>query len=310
MDQISMRIGTILDMPANEYFADPCPKPSLTQSIAKILIDQSPAHARLVHPKLNGLGYKPELGEYKSATAIGNAAHKLVLGRGKDIAVLEFKDFRTDAAKAARDETIASGGVPILVKHHNVAKALAAAIREQLDLAGCGAAFEIGNPEVVMIAERDGTYFRSMVDWMVSPTLFYDLKTLSSSAAPYTAPSRMVDHGWDVQAAMQEHILDILDGTGDIYTHPGRRKFRFVAVETEEPFALTVNELDENTMTMGRKKLHHAIRIWRECMKNGHWPGYPPIVNRPEYPNFAVNQWLNREIAEQEKFNPEVVLAG
>jgi hypothetical protein len=46
------RPGIYLDVAANDYHADPCPAPSFTQSIAKVLLEKSPAHARLAHPRL------------------------------------------------------------------------------------------------------------------------------------------------------------------------------------------------------------------------------------------------------------------
>jgi hypothetical protein len=48
----------------------------------------------------------------------------------------------------------------------------------------------------------------------------------------------------------------------------GRRRFLFVMVENEPPYALTVHEMSEAVMTIGRKQLDYAIRIWRECIMN------------------------------------------
>src|SRR4051794_11565577 len=91
--------GIHLDVPPSEYFADPCSQPSLTQSIAKLLIDRSPLHAWYSHPKLNP-DFKPD---DSTKFDVGNIAHKLLLGRGKDIEVLEFSDWRTKNAQLARD---------------------------------------------------------------------------------------------------------------------------------------------------------------------------------------------------------------
>src|SRR5215831_5713580 len=40
-------------MPAAQYHADPCPTPSLSASIIKLICLDSPAHAWTAHPKLN-----------------------------------------------------------------------------------------------------------------------------------------------------------------------------------------------------------------------------------------------------------------
>lgn len=329
-----MKHGIYYDMPAATYFADPCDEPSLTQSICKILLDQSPAHARLAHPKLNP-DWRPDEADYDKAKAIGNAAHKIVLGRGKDIIIVviprretvgkkvikydddlvDAEDFRTADAQEARDAIAAAGRVPILRKHHTVAKELAAAIRNELDANGCPEAFKewgeppVGRAEVVMIARdpKSGVVLRSMADWMVSPVLLYDLKTGATSANPDAIPYRLDDQEWPIQAAMQERILDIL-----FPDSAGRRRFRFVPVEQLKPYALSVQELPESTMTHGRDKLQYAIDRWKYCIDHCEWPAYPRGIHRPEYPDYAKRQWMERRVIEasREPFDPRVVLAG
>ena len=46
------------DISAEAYHADPAPEPSLSSSVAKILVNLSPAHARIAHPRLNP-DYRP-----------------------------------------------------------------------------------------------------------------------------------------------------------------------------------------------------------------------------------------------------------
>lgn len=324
-----MNPGIYFNMPAAKYFADPCPEPSLTQSIAKILLEKSPMHAYFKHPRLNPAANVDEDGaliddeKQTSTKAIGNAAHKIVLGRGKDVNVVmihkreragnktitsetEFEDapdFKTAEARAIRDGLLQQGKVPILAKHHKAAQQLAASIREKLDAAGCERAFVQGNAEVVMIARDGDVWLRSMADWQ-DGYMIYDLKTGGTSAAPDAIPNRIADQGWHIQAAMQERILDLL-----YPADAGRRHWRFVAVEQSEPFGLTVNELPESTMTIGRQQLDRAIRIWRHCINHCVWPGYPPEVNRPELPDWSKREWLEREMTRNE-FDPENLLAG
>ena len=40
----------IYTLSAEAYHADPCPEPSLSASIANVLLQRSPAHARIQHP--------------------------------------------------------------------------------------------------------------------------------------------------------------------------------------------------------------------------------------------------------------------
>lgn len=311
--------GLYADMPTADYFADPCPQPSLNQSTAKILLAKSPRHAWLQHPRLNPK-WVPKEKKYREDTAIGNAAHLLIAGgRGKRLEVIQIPerikqsnkwvvpdpaklvdadDMTTDAAKDAFKGIVAAGGTPILHKHFDVAETIHAAAREQLALIpGCATAFREGNAEVVMIAydEEYDIWLRSMTDWMSGLTLDWDLKTGFQSAAPHELERRMINDGWDIQAAMKERILDILDPDNQ-----GRRSFRYVAVEDDEPYGLTVTELPESVMESGRRELHRACRLWSECLHSGKWPGYPPLINRPELPGWVERKRLDREVSEAE----------
>lgn len=84
----------ILNVSEAAYHADPCPSPSLSQSIAHTLITQSPRHARLEHPRLGGQ-------QRASTKAMDEGAilHKLLLGAGADFEMVVADDWRTKAAK-------------------------------------------------------------------------------------------------------------------------------------------------------------------------------------------------------------------
>jgi hypothetical protein len=89
----------------------------------------------------------------------------------------------------------------------------------------------------------------------------------------------------------------------------GRRRYRFIAQETDKPFALTVMHMDEHWMTMGRKKVAAGVTLWRHAITTNKWPGYLNRSIVPEYPGFKENQWLEREVNE---FSPDtsLIMAG
>lgn len=278
-----------------DYFADPCIEPSLSQSLAKIIIERSPLHGKFEHPRLTPLHPEDEDHErYDKAKAIGNAAHKIILGRGKDLEIIQSSDFRNKAAKEARDAAYAAGKEPVLEKHLATATDMVAAALSQLEKHEASDAFQNGAGEVVLVWQEDGIWFRQMVDWLHDDLLTVDdMKTTGLSVAPHTLGMMMVNAGWDVQAAMAERGLAILDPT-----NAGRRRFRFIAQENDAPYALTVAQMGEAALTMGRKKLEVAAGIWRVCIETGHWPGYTRHTVIPEYPGFRENQWLEREVNE------------
>jgi hypothetical protein len=312
--------GIYRGVEADHYFADPTPEPSLSQSICKILIEQSPLHARQAHPRLAvTIGDEDETADkYDAAKAKGNAAHAMMLGRGKTMAIIDHPNFMTKLAKEARAEAIAAGKEPILAKHWDVASHMVIAARKQLSqIPYCQDAFVTGHgdAEVVVANCEDGQWLRSMIDW-ITPDLaeVWDLKTSGMSASPYATGRLMASAGWHLQAAMHERILDEIDPNG-----AGRRKFRYVCQENEPPFALTVNEIGEAALTIGRKQIEYAIKAWRRCVETDVWPAYPLRIIRPELPAWAENSWIDREIKEYEAeqdaaprkdFNPANLMAG
>jgi PDDEXK-like domain of unknown function (DUF3799) len=288
--------GIYTDVSAADYFADPCPDPSLTQSIAKVLIDQSPLHAWTAHPRLNPDYVHDDDTKYD----VGNVAHGLMIGRGKEIIVLDaYGDWRTKAAQEARAAAVMQGKIAVLGKTFARASNMVEAAREQLALRDLGHLLnqETGIGEVVIAWQEDDIWLRQMIDWLeVERLTFCDYKTTGMSAAPHGLDRMMATAGWPIQAAMAERGLDVLDPE-----NAGRRRYLFVVQEDTRPYALNVVELTEGPMTMGRKMLQHGVDIWRRCIEADRWPGYPAEIVRPSYPGWAETQWLDREIAHADK---------
>jgi hypothetical protein len=276
--------GIYRDVSATDYFSDPCPAPSLTQSIAKILIERSPAHARLAHPRLAPPATEEDAVEpYSAAKAIGNAAHLLMTRRGKDVVEGAFDDWRTKEAKLLRDAALANGHTPILSKHLARAHEMVRAAAGQLMSAEHENAFVLGH---------GGT----MIDWLIDTRRAYDLKTTGLSVAPHVAVERPSLEGWDIQAAMFERGLDALDPDG-----AGRREFVFINQENAPPYALVPVRISEFDLEMGRRKLQHAVEIWSRCMATNTWPLYPSetITSHPR--PYTEARWLERELEHDEQ---------
>jgi hypothetical protein len=287
--------GLYRGFPAAAYHLDPCPEPSFSQSIGKILLERSPAHARLAHPRLCPPPPEEEEDQpaekYDAKKAIGTAAHSLMIGIGREIAEVPFDSFRSDKAKAARIEAEAAGRQPILTRHLKIARDMVDAALEQLP--DEYRVFEDGDGELVLAWQDDGLWCRSMIDWIEPDKLMiWDYKTCSVSVAPHAAGALMASAQWDLQAATIERGLDCLDPD-----NAGKRRFRFIAQENEPPYALTINELSEGVLAIGRRKLDVALSVWRACLQSGEWPGYPADLCYPELPPWVESRWIEREIA-------------
>jgi len=288
--------GLYFDFDPAAYLRDPCPKPSFSQSIAKVLLDQSPAHARLAHPRLSRPDAEPQ--DYNADRAIGDAAHALLLGRGKRLAVADFGDWRTAAAKLFKADAIDEGTTPILTHHMARAYAMVKAAREQIAEADLPELFSSdGDCEVVAAWTEDGLWCRTMIDWLgASRMVVADYKTTGMTCAPHAIEDRPSLMGWDIQAAMHERALDTLDAD-----NAGRRAHFYINQENDPPYALSVIRISEADLTMGRKKLGMAADIWRRCMISGEWPRYPAevVMSRPR--QYLETKFLEREIAHDER---------
>ena len=264
-------------IPEGEYHADPAPQPSLSSTLARLILDRSPLHAWTAHPRLNPAWEPTE----RKTFDIGRAAHRAVLGRGGDYVAYPGEYLAsngaasTKEAKAWAEEQRAEGRTPLKADEMDQIGTMAEAVQRQL--AAMGIRFTPERSEVVALAEIDGIWCRAMIDQApADPRLpLYDLKT-TTDASPDAVARAVAGYGYDVQAA---HYLAVWKAaTGE------DRKFRFVFVEKEAPFGVSVVELyrkpgdEADWFDHADANARDARRIWGECLTSGQWPGYPARV--------------------------------
>jgi hypothetical protein len=283
--------GLFFDMPCDDYFADPCPQPSLSNSGIGILLSQSPQHFAAQHPRLNG-----GVDACKATAAMhrGSVVHRLALGAGKDYTVLEFKDYRTDAAKNAVKAAEANGTVPILAHKFKEAEAQAKVLRQHLDDVFLGEPFL---PEVVLawqIETRHGLIWaRGMIDaWCPSLMMAVDLKS-TTDASPAAATRRMVNGGYDTQNAWYTA------GLGNVIGEPGKVRFVTLFSENEAPFASHAVTIDEAWRSSSWDLCEEAAEIFARCSRAKQWPGYPRAPQLLSPPDWLISQRMFRSFARE-----------
>lgn len=281
----------LYQMPAGTYHRDPCPAPSLSSSVAKLLVECSPEHARLAHPRMGGV---LEEADPTRAKELGTAAHKLALGRGGDLTVVEADDYRSAAAKAARADAYELGECPILRPDLKKAEALAGAVLARLaDIPGCEGFASAPAEVVAVVQDRSGAWLRVMMDRFEdhgTHAVIWDLKTSEQSAAPHGLGRRIQALAMEVQAALYVRVVETL-----IPRLAGRVAFRWIFAETEPPRAVSVAEADGAGLTIGARKVAAAIGLWNRCLSSGEWPGYPARIVTAEFPGWAADRWIERE---------------
>ncbi len=290
------RPGIYDDVDEKSYHAD-CvgPAPSLSSSIAKLLVSRSPLHAFHNHPRLNTVAPEPEAPT--KAMDIGTAAHKLILGEGKAIQIIEAADYRTKAAQEARAAARDAGRVPMLAGDMASVTQLAEAAKFQIagtDLAGL---FDHGTPEATLVWQDGPAWCRARVDWLPDSAragghiTVVDLKTTGGSAHPDDWARTAFDLGYDVQAVFYERGLRALI--------PGVRsvKFKFLVLEQEPPFALSVNEMSGQAIAEAEELVRLAIRSWFDCLTNEDWPGYSAATSSIDPPKWRSDRTELRRLA-------------
>lgn len=273
-----------------EYHADPCPQPSLSSSIARLLLNQSPRHAWTAHPRLNK-NHEPE---ERGIFDIGSAAHRVVLGKGADLAIIEADSFRTKAAQEARDKARAEGKIPMLTDQFEAVVAMHQAGRAQLSAhEEASGAFTNGQAEVTLVWREGDIWCRCRLDWLPADRVFFDDYKTTTDASPDAVVRTVFGNGYDVQAAFYRR------GIRKILAVPDPR-FRFVVQEKAAPYALTVAALTPAALDMADRKVDTALALWSQCLKANQWPGYPGRTVYVEPPAWHERQWLEREERDQQ----------
>jgi hypothetical protein len=257
----------LLDVTAAQYHTDPGDgPPSLTQSTAHTIISQSLLHAWTFHPRLGGRQRPPT-----KAKDGGTLIHKLLLGKGQDLAVLGVKDYRTNAAREARDNAIAAGLLPVKEKDYEDAEHCANQLRKRLSN-DYGIILD-GDSEVAFkwdeVGENGPVKCRAMMDHVkLQGGVIYDVKSIKN-AHPKTCAAHMVNFGYDIQRETYVSALEHLNPELQ-----GRVDFVFLFMELAEPYSIVAARPSGMMRELGAMKWKRAIKLWERALATNKWPGY------------------------------------
>jgi hypothetical protein len=85
------------------------------------------------------------------------------------------------------------------------------------------------------------------------------------------------------------------------HMHPeekGWPRFRWIAVETEYPYLVTVHEPDKAALANADARVDEALRIWADCLAADSWPGYPVAVNEVGPVPWERDSWADVDLEE------------
>lgn len=261
-------------------------KPALTQTMINLLVTQSPLHAWTANRHLNP-DYQPEFSKEMDR---GQIVHALLL-QGESIAtVLDFDDYRTKDARAARDEARQAGRYPILAKDWPMLQAMVEQARIQVAKhRDAKDAFNGGWPEWPIQWMEDGIHCKARLDYLSGDhKRIFDYKTTGGSAHPETISRSLFDRGYDIQGCWYSRAVE--------QVYQVQPEFFLITQEIYAPFALSVVGLTPEAKWYGQKRCEEGMRLWKECLASGVWPGYLNETAWAQLPQYLERAWLAKEM--------------
>ncbi len=270
----------VYDMPADDYHADPVQGGSLSSSGARKLLPPScPALFRWERDNPT---------PSTKAMEAGTAAHTQLLGTGPEVVIIQADDWRTkDAREKAADARLA-GQIPMLPKEYAPVEAMTEALRQ--DPLG-GSLFQPGTGQaeasLVWHDDRFGIKRRARLDYLREPQsgrlLLVDYKT-TVCASPREIPRTINAYGYHLTGAWYSDGILALGLAEDV-------AFLLVFQEKTPPYLVTVAQLDDISLKIGRERNAEAMHIYRECVETDTWPGYSDRVEIVSLPPWEINRY-------------------
>ena len=271
----------VYDIPEDAYHADPVPGGSLSSSGARKLLPPScPAIFR--HEQLNPPGPK-------KVFEIGSAAHKLVLGSGPELVLVDKDRWDDKDTKAKVADIRARGAIPLKRPEYEQVHGMAAALRRHRVAASLFNP-DHGRPEQTLIwqDEDTGVWCRARLDWLpfaaAGRLIIPDYKTARSASSVAIAKT-VYEHGYHQQAEWY------VRGARTLGLADEQAAFVFVCQEKDAPYLVNLAQLDENALSVAAQRNRRAMETYADCAATGVWPGYPDHVIH----EIALPAWATRE---------------
>lgn len=276
---------------AEKYHAGICPEPELSTGIIKRLINQTPYHAWLSHPKLNKSLKRKVSNEFD----LGTAAHSMLLENdNSNIVVLRPENylakngnvprgFTNDAIRAARDNARAEGKIPVLEDDFMNVRYMVEQAKKFVGTSEIENIFDCGKPELSFARKLEcGTWIKTRPDFITDDhEVILDYKTTANGANPEQFVRQIFSMGYDIQASLYSYMNQLVYGI--------KPSFIFLVQSTEPPFECSLVGASESMIAVGMEKVMYAIRLWRKCIDTGEFPAYPGNIHWAEAPAYAIS---------------------
>ena len=273
-----------------DYHADPCPSPSLSASIGKLMLERSPLYAWHRHPRLGMTADdKAALPRSRASSKVrqiclGQAAHAVILeGSWDGIDVVEADSFRSKVAREIRDVALGAGRTPILEAEAETVRQMKVALEGNSWLRE----FLQGARERTAIWKDGDAWVRIRPDIFNNngPRFVADFKTTALAATGDGWGRRQI---WEnsMQVGLYRSVIGALFG-------PPYPPFKFVVQEVEPPYAAGLFEFPPEAYEFADRIAARAAALWKQCIESDFWPSYEPGLIVPDAP-----YWMREALAD------------
>lgn len=266
--------AVLQEFTAAQYHADCAPEPSLSVSIAKVLLRESPLKAWFSHPRLN-----PNYEEDEDAKFdLGTAAHAALLENdASKIAVIDPKDYPSktntipdgwtnNAIRAARDAARAAGKTPLLKHHYDDVTAMVSVAQDFIAHSEISALWANAESERTVVWREGVVWMRSRLDRITTDfRVVLDYKS-TTDAAPEVFSRQIVRMGYHIQDSFYRRAARSLGATNP--------RFVFLAQAATPPYECSLHACDPALQEIADAEVERAIGIWTECITKDNWPSH------------------------------------
>lgn len=271
--------------------------PRLSATVADRLLRKGARACWARHRLLGGM-QKPST----TSQIEGRMWHAALLEESHDVVGLDFGDFKTAAAREARDEVLSEGKLPTTKDKLEALKP--ACIRIQESMAEYGLYLD-GDKEVRIEweeyagSDKNETVHCSGYIDQCKPHQILDLKSQKTEPT-FGEAIRHIESGHSLlqQPAYSEGAWQTFDGSNE----PEMIEFIYVFFQTEEPFEVLPVTLDGSFRELAMIRWRRAVEQWNQCMTGGteskYWPHLADSITPISAPGYALNRELELEAME------------
>lgn len=262
------------------YLEDPCVEPSLTSSLAKLILAEtggSPLHAWAAHPRLGAIAKDPT-----AAMVRGDLMDSIIVGGDTEIAILPDMmpdakgvmretrgEFRMDSAKQWKEEQKALGFNVCNQETYDDANKAAKIIVQKI--ADMGIDLNGSTHQQTIIWKDGPVWCRSRLDNLKrSETDAWRIREFKSiaSATEEAIANTIWNLGYDIQAYSQIEAVKVA-----AQEFPLDVSFEWIFFECEPPWDVVVVPISEAWLSLGKWRWDTAVARWISCLESDVWPG-------------------------------------